>query len=116
MTDLQVMNVIFHVVDELRVTNFIPNPETRGKTSTGNMALNSLRAYAGSRYGRLCVFIEMNENIAHYVVYTDKPWLSPVWGGKKNPNEGWWERFLKELMRRIARKLNGELAFYEEKK
>lgn len=111
MTDLQVMNVIFQTVEEMR-PNFIPNPETRGKTSTGNMAFNSLRAYVGSQGGNLCVYIEMNENIAPYVVYTDKPWISPKWGGKKNPNEGWWERFLEELMRRLAQKLNGELTFY----
>lgn len=26
---------------------------------------------------------------AYYAVYTNEPWISPRWGGKKNPNEAW---------------------------
>ena len=26
---------------------------------------------------------------APYNIYTDRKWVSPRWGGKQNPNEGW---------------------------
>lgn len=45
--------------------------------------------------------------IAPYVPYTNEPWISPKWNGKKNPNEGWWDRFVAEFTKRLANKLKG---------
>lgn len=53
--------------------------------------------------------IYIDERIAPYVPYTNEPWLSPYWRGKKNPNQGWWQRFVNEFMRRLAEELKGEI-------
>lgn len=55
------------------------------------------------------VRVYIDDSIAPYCVYTNDPWLSPNWKGKKNPNEGWWERFAEEFARRLAKKLKGSL-------
>lgn len=96
--------VCIGIVEEMR-ENFVPNLDTRYRTSTGNMALNALQ-YSVERD----VFhIWIDDKIAPYVYYTEYPWTSPKWHGKQNPNEGWWERFYEEFARRLANKLKGEL-------
>lgn len=37
--------------------------------------------------------VYVNLDVAFYMVYVNEPWLSPKWHGKKNPNEGWWNKF-----------------------
>lgn len=112
MTADEVINIIFETVEEMRPF-FVPNPETRGKTSTGKMAFNALQVRVRTYQRKPAVEIFMDENIAPYVVYTNEPWISPKWRGKKNPNEGWWDKFLEELLKRVAKKINGNLTFTE---
>lgn len=101
----EVVKSIIETVEEMRQTIFIPNPKTRGKTSTGNMALTALKYKIR---GDL-VDIYIDPKVAPYCYYTDEPWVSPRWNGKKNPNEGWWDRFCQEFCRRLAIKLRGDL-------
>lgn len=108
MSEEEVVNIILEIVEDLR-NNFVPNPATRYKTSTGNMAFNSLKVHVFPMYNKTEIDIWMDEKIAPYVVYTDKPWISPKWHGKKNPNEGWWDRFYETLAERIASKVSGEI-------
>ncbi len=112
MTAEEVKNIVLETVEEMR-PYIVPNPRTRGKTSTGNMAFNSLRKDVIYKENEIHIKIWMNEKIAPYVVYTNEPWLSPYWRGKQNPNEGWWDKFVKELNERIARKLGGEIELAE---
>lgn len=51
----------------------------------------------------------VDENIAPYVPYTTEPWISPKWNGKKNPNEGWFERASHLVANYIANALRGTL-------
>lgn len=105
MTREQVIAACIRVVERLRPSDFVPNPHTRYLPggSTGNMAFNALQyRIEGDRF---IVFID--EGIAPYFVYTNEPWVSPVWGGKKNPNEGWADRFAKEFERMLAEELKG---------
>lgn len=112
MTAEEVKNIVLETVEEMR-PYFVPNPRTRDRTSTGNMALHSL-SYDVQYIGKeIHIKIYMDEGIAPYVVYTNEPWLSPYWNGKKNPNEGWWDKFVKELNERIARKVGGEIELAE---
>lgn len=84
---------------------YVPNPKTRPKASTGNLAFNALQySIVGDT-----VDVYIDEDIAPYCVFTDEPWVSPYWHGKKNPNEGWWGRFCAEFSRRLAQKLRGKL-------
>lgn len=100
-----IIRAILETVEEMRPTIYIPNPKTRGKTSTGNMAFNALRC---DIKGNL-VDIHIDKKIAPYCYYTDEPWISPKWKGKKNPHEGWWDKFCQEFCRRLAIKLRGKL-------
>ena len=101
----QIIAAAIDTMEELRPTSFIPNPATRGITSTGNLAFNAFQ-YEITKDE---IVIYVNEDIAPYMPYTNEPWLSPYWNGKKNPNEGWWQRFVDEFAHRLAVKLNGSI-------
>lgn len=84
----------------------VPNPKTRYITSTGNMALNAFKIeFLDDTTCRVWV----DKDIAPYVVYTDEPWTSPRWHGKKNPNEGWWDRAVEVFVSKIAQYLHGDV-------
>lgn len=100
-----IIEAVIDVVEELRETMFIPNPATRYITSTGNLAFNALNYVV--KDGAMCVYVD--KSIAPYMPYTNEPWLSPYWRGKKNPNEGWWQRFAEELTGRVAARLGGTI-------
>ena len=104
MTRAQIVAAATRAVESMRA-EWVPNPRTRYKTSTGNMAFNALRYREEG--GQFVIYID--ESIAPYVPYTNEPWLSPRWNGKKNPNEGWWRRFCDEFARRFAAELKGEV-------
>lgn len=104
MTRAQIVAAAIRAVESIRA-EWVPNPRTRYKTSTGNMAFNALRYQEEG--GRFVIY--MDESIAPYVPYTNEPWLSPRWGGKQNPNEGWWQRFCEEFARRFAAELRAEV-------
>lgn len=107
MTRQEAVNLVIQTVEELRNTDFIPNPATRLKKpgSTGNMADNGLK-YVLKHDG---IVVYFDTKVAPYIRCTNEPWVAKRWHGKKNPNEGWWERFCDEFARRLAVKLKGDL-------
>lgn len=98
MTKQQIVNIVENLVEEMRNSGYIPR-------DTGNMALHGLNITIYESY----IVIYMNTNIAPYAIYTTQPWESSYWHGKKNPNEGWWERFTAEFLRRFLEKTNGTI-------
>lgn len=104
MTRDKIIKAAIEVVEEIRA-DYVPNPNTRYKTSTGNMAFNALKYVVEGDIFRVYI----DEDIAPYVWFTQLPWLSPRWNGKKNPNEGWFEIFQDEFTHRIAQKLGGAI-------
>lgn len=95
MTQQQAVNIAISIVEEMR-GEYVPR-------KTGNMAYNALQYEIQN--GILAITV--NPDIAPYVSYTNEPWISPKWNGKKNPNEGWWDRFVAEFTKRLANKLKG---------
>lgn len=73
---------------------------------TGNLAYNAIKVAFKDK--DTCV-IHVDERIAPYMPFTAFPWTSPKWNGKKNPNEGWWERAAEVIARQLAKELKGEL-------
>lgn len=73
---------------------------------TGNLRYNSilLRTTGVNQYQ-----IYINQDIAPYAPYTIEKWISPRWNGKKNPNEGWWDKFCEKIITEIAKSTGGEL-------
>ena len=97
MTKQDIVNATVEIVNQMR-GEFVPY-------DTGNMALNALQVNVEGDI----IDITVDESIAPYVPYTNEPWLSPKWNGKQNPNQGWWERFTDELVKRLTAKLRGAL-------
>lgn len=97
MTRQEIIDAVVSVVETLR-NELVPYDK-------GNMALNALRYDIKDDM----IDIHVNKDVAPYMPYTNEPWISPKWNGKKNPNEGWWQRFADEFAKRLATKLRGEL-------
>lgn len=81
-----------------------------------------LRARAPYDTGNLAgrgIIIENYENcpavyiggadVAPYAPYTNEPWVSERWKGRKNPNEGWIERAIEEAKPYIQKALSNRM-------
>ena len=73
---------------------------------TGNLALNAIRMEMPSP--DVCL-IYVDERIAPYMPYTNEPWMHKKWHGKKNPNEGWWQKACDVVINNVAQQLDGEI-------
>lgn len=114
MDSLQFRSMCQKLFAEFR-DKFVPNPKTRYepyvnaygnkvKGSTGNLAFTA--SQIGFPSEDVCE-IYIDEKIAPYMPYTNEPWVSPYWQGKKNPNQGWFDRAAATLANMAAIQLNG---------
>ena len=44
---------------------------------------------------------------APYMPFVNEPWISKFWGGRQNPNEGWWNRAAEFVYLYINKHLGG---------
>lgn len=92
----------------------VPNPETRYKKwyynaygnkqrgSSGNMAFNASKlAFISPEKAKIYV----DPRIAPYVPYTNERWIAKKWKGHKNPNEGWFERAAKAVVKAVEQRV-----------
>ena len=77
----------------------------RAPYDTGKLSTNGVR-YMWK--GKNTFVIYVDESIAPYMPYTNEPWISPRWHGKKNPNEAWWQDAIKIIVEYLEKELNGE--------
>ena len=82
------------------VSIFVEEFRKSSPIRTGNLRFNAIR-YVFVSPTREEVYIDLD--IAPYMPYTNEPWVSPKWKGKKNPNEGWFERGFDEAMQNANR-------------
>lgn len=79
---------------------------------TGNLRYNAIR-YEWIDENTFKIYVDGtpdNKNsIAPYMPYTNEPWISKKWNGKKNPNEGWWQKAVEFIAQYISEELNGEI-------
>ena len=77
---------------------------------TGNLERNGIRVKIDN--GSMCVEIghETSKLLGEYAVYTNEPWISPKWGGKQNPNQGWIERGIEKALPLIKQVYQGMTA------
>ena len=73
---------------------------------TGNLSQNAIRIEFPSP--SVCL-IYVDESIAPYMPFTTRPWISPRWKGRKNPNEGWWQAAGELIVESIAQEVQGEI-------
>lgn len=88
------------------VSKFTKNFRTLTPIDTGNLRYNAVR-YNFSSSQRGVVYIDTK--IAPYMPFTDLPWLSPQWKGKKNPNEGWFERAVEKALEQTVKEMGGRI-------
>ena len=100
-TEAQIENVIQAAIEAGRP--LIPK-------DTGNLRFNATILENEGR-GHLVIYVsgDGENGIAPYAPFTNEPWLSPKWNGKKNPNEGWWDRFVEFVVNYIQMALGGEV-------
>lgn len=92
----------------------VPNPKTRyvkyytnaygnrQRGSTGNMAFNASKIEFTAPD---CAKIYVDSKIAPYVPYTNEPWIATKWKGHKNPNQGWFERAEKIVIKTLKKEV-----------
>lgn len=73
---------------------------------TGTLALDAVKMKMVSP--SVCL-IYVDESIAPYMPYTTKPWVSPRWNGRKNPNEGWWQAAGELIVEYVAQQVEGKV-------
>lgn len=87
------------------VNDFVAELRDLAPKDTGNLANNAIRfEYKGND-----AIIYVNQDIAYYMPYTNEPWISPKWNGKKNPNEAWWNKAVDEIVHKLAKKYKGRV-------
>ena len=72
---------------------------------TGNMH-NTIRVEAVSPTE---VRVIIGGDLAPYAPYTNEPWISERWRGKKNPNEGWIDNAVETFVQKTAKQLRGNI-------
>ena len=86
--------------------------KSRAPVDTGNLKYNAIK-YEWIDEDTFRIYVdgapELKNSIAPYMPYTNEPWVSPKWHGKKNPNEGWWQEAVEYVASVIAQEINGEL-------
>ena len=72
---------------------------------TWNLAVNALKLEE-TETGYV---IYVDSAVAPYMVYTEEPWTSTRWNGKKNPNEVWFRRVADAVAVELAAALGGKI-------
>lgn len=75
------------------IREMAPNPDTRGKTSTGNLAFNAIK-YEWLDAEHTAFRIYVDESVAPYMKYLNE--------GEKSIHRGWWERACKAAFEHIS--------------
>ena len=92
----------------------------RAPKDTGNLAFFAIRG-DWTAQGVYTIWVEGSDGrrsngpmkgVAPYMKYTNEAWgnFAPPLQGKTNPNEGWWDRAVAEVMDYIARELRGVIS------
>ena len=85
---------------------------------TGNLAYNAIQmkmnsaneceiSVSGNSIKSLNDGSYIKFGIAPYMPFTNEKWISPKWNGRKNPNEGWFEKAVQNACEMIAKKYEG---------
>lgn len=73
---------------------------------TGNLKNNAVKCeHKGDGKWQITI----DESVAPYMPYTNEPWVSPKWNGKKNPNEHWFDDAAGLIALLLSQELQGML-------
>lgn len=72
---------------------------------TGNLAINAIKlVFEGDN--RAVIYVDLS--IAPYMPYTNEPWTAARWNGKPNPNEGWFDNAIPQILAQLNREFGGK--------
>lgn len=75
----------------------------RSPYKTGNLRLNAIKIeFSNADTCRIYV----DENVAPYMPYTNEEWINR---SGNNPNEGWFDEAVQEIVQYIANKTQGDI-------
>ena len=66
---------------------------------TGNLKYDAIKY---ERVSKSEYKIYVDEKVAPYMPFTNEPWISPKWNGKKNPNEKWFDKAAEYIVEYLA--------------
>jgi hypothetical protein len=87
------------------VNEFVSKFKPLTPIDTGNLR-NSVK-FVFTSPTRAVVYVDTKQ--APYMPYTNEPWISPKWKGKKNPNENWFENAVEEALEKTAKSMKGKV-------
>ena len=85
------------------INRFVRNFKPLTPIDTGN--LRSSVKFVFTSPTRAVVYVDTKQ--APYMPYTNEPWISPRWNGKKNPNEGWFDREVENALEKTVKSMKG---------
>ena len=75
---------------------------------TGNLAFNAIKVeWHGDREAEIYVDGDGKDGIAPYMPFTNEPWVAEKWNGAQNPNEGWWQEAIAEIIEELNAEFGG---------
>ncbi len=78
---------------------------------TGNLAFNAIRIeWHGKNEAQIYVDGDGLDGIAPYMPFTNEPWVADKWKGAKNPNQGWWQKAIEQIINKLDREFGGEIS------
>lgn len=84
------------------IINSCPQPG-RNKYSKGAL-LASIKMFTPSIF---YFEITVGGEAVNYMPYTNEPWISPRWNGKRNPNQNWWDLAIQQYCVMTAERNRG---------
>lgn len=52
---------------------------------------------------------DYSRGMAPYMPFTNEPWVSAFWNGKKNPNQYWWNKACEYVINDFSKRTGGRL-------
>ncbi len=84
--------------------NAVAQVRQRAPRDTGNLANHGVN-FVWEDENTFVIYVD--ETQAPYMPYTNEPWKSPKWNGKKNPNEAWWQDAVKIIVEYLQNHYDG---------
>lgn len=81
--------------------------QLRAPKKTGRLALTIRKAFNPSTMGWEVIIGDL---AAPYAVYTNEPWIAAKWNGRKNPNEGWVQEAIRDVVPTLQQILSGAIS------
>lgn len=78
---------------------------------TGNLAFNSIKLeWRNNKEAVIYIDGDGVDGVAPYAPFTNEPWVAERWNDKKNPNEGWWDNAIPQIINQLNKEFGGRNA------